>query len=56
VAKYTEEYKFIFDHLGSAEIHPAKAAYIQKNFPSKTILRDIIELTLLEEKPKPHFM
>jgi len=37
---------FNFVHEGSAEIQPEKAAYIQRNFPSKMILRDIIELIL----------
>ena len=41
--------KFLLSHEGSAEIQPEKAAYIQRNFPSKVILRDIIEFVLVEE-------
>jgi hypothetical protein len=55
-AKYGEQFKFVFDHEGSAEIHPAKAAYIQRNFPSKAILRDIIELVLDEDPEHPRTM
>ena len=52
-AKYPK-CKFVFNHKGSAEIHPAKAAYIEKNFDSEAIFRDIIEIIPLEDKPKPH--
>lgn len=55
-AEYGEHFKFLFEHEGSAEIHPAKAAYIQRNFPSKAILRDIIELVLDEDPEHPRTM
>jgi len=42
--------KFLFSHEGSAEIQPEKAAYIQRNFPSKVILRDIVEFVLVPEE------
>ncbi|KAE9378131.1 hypothetical protein N431DRAFT_328897 [Stipitochalara longipes BDJ] len=49
--------KLMIQHEGSAEIQPEKAAYIQRNFPSKVILRDIIEFVLgSKDSEKPLMM
>ena len=55
-AKYGSDYKFVTRHQASAEIHPAKAAYIETNFPCDVIFRDIVEIQMLWKKkePKPH--
>lgn len=38
--------KIVFDHQASAEIQPAKAAYIETNFAVPIILRDIVEIDI----------
>ncbi len=57
-AKYGSDYKFVTRHQASAEIHPAKAAYIETNFPCDVIFRDIVEIQMLWKKkaPKPHHL
>jgi hypothetical protein len=57
-AKYGSDSKFVFNHQASAEIHPAKAEYIEANFSCNVIFRDIIELSLLQRDnvPKPHYL
>jgi hypothetical protein len=57
-AKYGSDYKFVTRHQASAEIHPAKAAYIETNFTCDVIFRDIVEIQLLwkNEVPKPHYL
>jgi hypothetical protein len=57
-AKYGSDCKFVFNHQASAEIHPAKAGYIEENFSCNVIFRDIIEISLLQKDnvPKPHYL
>lgn len=57
-AKYGSDCKFVTRHQASAEIHPAKAAYIETNFTCDVIFRDIVEIQLLRTKqePKPHYL
>lgn len=54
--KFGSDYKFVTRHQASAEIHPAKAAYIETNFTCDIIFRDIVEIQLLwkNEAKKPH--